>query len=275
MSTSPVLVVGGTGQVGSAVLRALAAAGRPGRSAGRGGEVRLDHDHPGSYAAALDGVEAMFVSLPDRPDAAEVEGRLLTAAELAGVRRVVKLSAASAGWEPPRSFGVSHRRAEEQLRSRDVAWTILRPTVFQETIALFCDDAAKGRMLTPRCRSAVAFVAVDDVAAVAAQALIDDDLAGQTLELTGPAALGFGDIAHQVGTILGRRVRHIGLPHAIARRALPRAAGIPPWLANEIVDLFGGLDAGLQRHVTDDVERVLERQAFPLDGRLAELLGWG
>lgn len=269
------LVIGGTGRVGRAVLRELAALGHDALPAGRRAEVPIDHDRPDSYGPALAGRRRLFVAVPDRPDSAQVERRLFEEAAAAGVERVVKLSAASAGWDPPRSFGVAHAEAEQALRAGPMAWTVLRPTVFQETIGLFCDDAAKGRMIVPRCKAPVAFVAVDDVAAVAARALTTDELAEATLTVTGPAGLTFDEVAAQVGRVVGRTVRHRSMPRALARRVLPRVAGMSPWLAGEIVDLFAGLDAGLQRTPSDVVERVLGRPATPLGVGIETIVGGG
>ncbi|MEM9891361.1 MAG: NAD(P)H-binding protein [Actinomycetota bacterium] len=269
----PVLVVGGTGRVGAAVARLLSERGHAVRVAGRAAEVRVDHDDPASYAPALVGVSTVFAALPDRPDAAAVEARLHAAAAEAGVGKVVKLSAASAGWRPPASFGVAHRQGEQTLASSPMRWTILRPTVFQETIAIFGQDAVRGRLVVPRCRDRVAFVSVDDIAEVAVEALTRADLDGATLELTGPEALSFDDVAAALGRTLGRRVRHVAVPRPIARRVLPLVAGLSRWEAGQVVDLFAGLDAGRQRRVTDDVSMVLGRPASPLGDRLGALVG--
>lgn len=268
-----ILIVGGTGKVGGAVLRALVRQGHAALSASRSGDVTMDHDSPATYANALAGVEVMFVALPDRPDAAQIERRLYRAAQDAGVRKVVKLSAASAGWERPKSFGVGHRASEEALTSSELAWTILRPTVFQETIELFCSDVAKGRMVVPRCKGAVSFVAVEDVADVAVSVLLGDDEDREILELTGPEALTFDDLADALGSVLSRTVKHYSMPRSLARLVLPRVTDMSPWVANQVVDLFAGLHDGLQSQVTTDVERVLGRPASPVATRINALAG--
>lgn len=269
---APVLIVGGTGQVGAAVADQLRGRGVPIRIAGRRSEVVLDHDDPATYEPALAGVRQMFVALPDRPDAAEIERRLYAAASSVGVEQVVKLSAASAGWDPPVSFGVAHRAGEAALRATSMRWTILRPNVFQETIAMFCDDVSKGRMIVPRCTAPVAFVAVNDVAEVAATALTDDTLDHRILTLTGPVALRFDEVAHMVAEHLGRSVRHRAMPRPIARRILPLVAGMPRWRAGQIVDLFAGLDQGGQAKVSGDVAAALGRSGSPLEVRLPHIL---
>lgn len=266
--TGSVLVVGGTGRVGRVVARLATTAGYDAATASRHGQVVLDHDDLSTLPTALKGVDRLFVAIPDRPDMAEIEGRLYTHAVAAGVRRIVKLSAASAGWEPPSSFGKAHRQGEEMLQGLPVEWTILRPVVFQQTIDLFCGDLAKGRMVVPSRSGAVAFVDAEDVAAVGAAALTRDDLVGKTLNLTGPRAWTFSEIAAQLSVNCGRRVRHIYVPRPIARRLLPVVTDMPRWLVDQIVDLLKGLDQGLQREVTTDVNDVLQRDPQPVEPNL-------
>jgi uncharacterized protein YbjT (DUF2867 family) len=107
------------------------------------------------------------------------------AAERAGVRRFVQISSMGAG-QPPRpgtdevwaAYIAAKTAAEDDLRSRDLDWTIVRPGGLTDApptgrIRLAAPPVPRGTV--PRA----------DVAAVIA-ALLDDPGAGhQTLELTG------------------------------------------------------------------------------------------
>jgi uncharacterized protein YbjT (DUF2867 family) len=107
------------------------------------------------------------------------------AAEQAGVRRFVQISSMGAG-QPPRpgtdevwaAYIEAKTAAEDDLRSRDLDWTILRP-------GRLIDAPATGRIrlaAPPVSRGAIPRA---DVAAVIAGLLDEPGTRHQTLELTG------------------------------------------------------------------------------------------
>ncbi|GAA4627150.1 NAD(P)H-binding protein [Actinoallomurus vinaceus] len=106
------------------------------------------------------------------------------AAERAGVRRFVQVSSMGAG-KPPEpgrddvwaAYINAKTAAEEDLRERDLDWTILRP-------GRLTDDPAAGRVLLAESvpRGAVTRA---DVAAVIAALLDTPGTTGRTLELVG------------------------------------------------------------------------------------------
>jgi uncharacterized protein YbjT (DUF2867 family) len=107
------------------------------------------------------------------------------AAEQAGVRRFVQISSMGAG-QPPRpgtdevwaAYIAAKTAAEDDLRSRDLDWTILRP-------GRLTDAPATGRIrlaAPPVSRGAIPRA---DVAAVIAGLLDEPGTRHQTLELTG------------------------------------------------------------------------------------------
>lgn len=266
MTAGPVAVLAATGRVGSLVVRALRAARVDvralGRTASGAGAVHVDLADPSTLRPALAGCGALLLCTPDAPDQAEREGLVIAAASDAGVGHCVKISAQSAGLDPPVSFGVAHARSEQVLRRRPMTWTVVRPTVFQQTLLLFARDVAGGRpLIAPAGRGAVAFVDTADVADVAVAALTRPDLHGRTLTVTGPRAVTFAEVADLLSARLGRRVRHLSPPLPLARRVLPRATGMPRWQSDLVVDLFAVLQRGAQADPTRAVPDVLGRPA--------------
>ena len=97
-----ILITGVTGQVGSAALNALVAAGAEIRALVRDPSafaapegvqvVQGDFDDDTSMAKALKGVAVMLLAGRDSPDSVSQHRRVLTQVRQAGVRHVVKLS---------------------------------------------------------------------------------------------------------------------------------------------------------------------------------------
>ncbi|WP_378742415.1 SDR family oxidoreductase [Nocardia brasiliensis] len=109
--------------------------------------------------------------------------RLADTAERAGVRRFVQISTMGAGQPPaPGSDEVwaayidAKTQAENDLRERDLAWTILRP-------GRLVDSAGTGLVTLAAPRVPRGDIARADVAAVLAELLPATHTAGATLEL--------------------------------------------------------------------------------------------
>jgi uncharacterized protein YbjT (DUF2867 family) len=107
------------------------------------------------------------------------------AAERAGVRRFVQISSMGAG-QPPQpgtdevwaAYITAKTAAEDDLRSRDLDWTILRP-------GHLTDDPAAGRVQLAAPPVPAGAVSRADVAAVIAALLHEPGTSHQTLELVG------------------------------------------------------------------------------------------
>lgn len=265
-----ILVTAAGGRVGRAVCAALANRGEtcralvrdPARAAQAGLDPALcvagDLDRPATLAAALDGVQALFLAGPDSADLAAREAAVIDAAAAAGVSRVVKLSAFAAGLEPPVSFGLGHAGAEAHLAASGLQWTVLRPYMFMQTLLEFARPVAGGNLPMPLGRGRIALVDVRDVAAVAAACLVDTRSTGQALVLTGPEALSGAAMAATLAEAMQRPVRYRAAPAWLAG-LLMRAEGTPPWERRMRLALFAMLAADGEAPVNDNVARMSGR----------------
>jgi uncharacterized protein YbjT (DUF2867 family) len=262
--TEPVLVCGAAGQIGSLLRAALDGAGVPwiGLSrrppAGAGAQWRAaDFERRSSLDPALDGVGTVFLASSDHPRQDQLEIAMIDACRSRGIKRVVKLSAQSAGHDPPVSFGVLHARAEQALRESGMAWTLLRPVFFMQSLLFFAPSIRGGKLIAATGQGAVAFVDARDVAAVAAAVLARPaEHEGRVHTLTGPRALGFPALAELLSKVTARRVRHISPPRWFARLVLPFVSGMPRWRSNMVVDLMSSIAAGAQSVPTNTIAEI-------------------
>lgn len=215
----PVLVTGALGNVGRAVVAELVAAGRAVRAAdldatsvadtfGADVEaVRLDYTDPATWSA-FDGVQTMFVVRP--PQLSRVQRDMvpsLEAARAAGVDHMVLLSLQGAD----RNSFVPHAKLEAWLRDSGVGWTFVRPSFFMENLTTTHrrDIAERGDILVPAGDGRTSFVAVHDVARVAAAALADPAAhLHRAWTPTGPEALTYAEVASILTQVLGRPIRY-------------------------------------------------------------------
>jgi uncharacterized protein YbjT (DUF2867 family) len=283
---SRILVLGATGQVGSALCGELMARGHEvwgvtrsdaaaGRLVQRGitpvvGDIRnLD-----ALGPRLAGFDAVFLASSDARDQDSTETALIGCLRDNGTPHVVKLSAQSAGLEPPVSFGIQHRNAERALEQSGLGFTLLRPTFFQQSLLLMSGDVARKKAITaPMGKGRAAMVDVRDVAAVAARCLTDPEHhAGKTYTLTGPQAHGFADVTEKLTALLGVKVGYTSPPAPVARLVMPFLTGMPRWKASLLVDLLVAIRNGAQQQVSRDVALVTGKEPRSLDAFLTEHL---
>lgn len=249
------LLLGGAGTTGRRVARRLRAAGLSVRVTSRThGDVRLDLDDPSTWSAALDGVGAAYLIEPDLGQ--RRLSRLVDAAALAGVRRLVLLSAP----------GVENNQAhplwpvEEAVKGSGVEWTIVRPNWFAQNFSetFWSPGIRAGVLALPTGDGATAFVDAEDIADVVAAALTQEGHDGQTYELTGPRALTFGEACDLIGRAADRTIRHVDLsPEAFIQAQL--AHGVPAEAAKQLAGIYTSIRDGLAATVFDGVQRALGR----------------
>jgi uncharacterized protein YbjT (DUF2867 family) len=224
--------------------------------------VRFDWDDPDCWAAATEGVAAVYVVRPDRPDAPELIGDLLEGLPLDA--HVVLLSERSADQVGPDGWAV---RAERAVRGSGRSWTVLRPSWFMQVFtdprfyrASVVDD---GELPFPGGGASVAWIDARDIAAVAERALLDDGAAGQVHELSGPQSLSLPETAARLARAVGHPVVHreLGIDDAVTgMTGFDRELGVLT---------FERVRDGVFAGVTDAVERLTGRPARSLEEFLA------
>ena len=260
------LILGGTGRTGSLLAGKLAPRGIAARTASRrGADVRFDWDDPATHAEALADVDRLYLVTPVlRVRYAEQVAGFLDLAEAAGVRHVTFLSTYNADQAPE---GIDIAAVEADLAARQaVTHSILRPAWVMQN---FTDDhlpLIDGVITAPSGGGAEAFVDAEDIAAVAAETLLDPGAhAGARYTLTGPQALTFREVADSITAVAGRPVFY----HDIDQEAWisgALAAGVPAdyavmlrWLTGAIISGHGSVPAG-------DIEKVTGRPSASFRG---------
>lgn len=260
-----ILVTGATGNIGRPLVQLLVDAGVRVRAVSRSAPA-----FPGSVgivpcaAAGMPGVDAVFLN--SRALIGELEATV-ECAQAAGVRKLVALSAINADddddRQPSRVRGDRNRECEQLAVGSGLDWVSLRPSVFASNFAgMWSGQIKAGDVVSgPYAQAATAVIADADIAAVAAVALLTDDLDGTRIPLTGPQSLTNTELVRAIGVALGRDLRYTELPPAAVRERFA-AIGFPAAFADAYIGL---LEAGVGRPalVTDEVPRILGRPATP------------
>jgi uncharacterized protein YbjT (DUF2867 family) len=261
---SKILVTGATGNVGAHVVHELNARGAtvrafvrdPERASARLGDVEMatgDLGDPASIAAAIDGIDRVFVTSADGPDKVAHECAVIDAAAAANVDLVVKLSALHASSRSALPAFGWHGDIEAHLQRSGVPAVVLQPSFFMSNLLMVAAGVADtGTLYAPTGGAKVAMIDARDVAATAAAVLTGDGYAGRTLQLTGPDAITFDDIADAIAAVTARPVAYVDLSAAEAR---PRFEGapVPEWLRRQLAGVFDLIRDGEFAQTTDTV----------------------
>src|ERR671938_1944840 len=187
-----ILVTGATGTLSSEVVKQLlsakgerkeediivkAAARSADDSTFRNLEVQaieLDFNNRSTLAAALKGVDKLFLLTPFQSNILDLTSNLVNEAKNARVKYIVKQSVMGADVEPGITPGILHRQAEKIIEESKISFTFLRPNFFMQNFVNFYSHSIKtqGAFYVPAADAKVSFVDVRNIAAVAVQALV-------------------------------------------------------------------------------------------------------
>src|SRR4051812_40530577 len=263
-SPSTILVTGATGNVGSELVRLLAAGETPVRALIRD-EARAaalpagveavvgDLNRPETLAPALDGVGAVHLlsGYAGLADALERMGA-------AGVERATLLSSSAVpGGDTTNAVARYHIESEAAIRASGLAWTFLQPNGFMSNALEWAEALRHGDVVTaPFAGVRTAQIDPLDIAAVAAIALTTGRLDGRSLRLSGPEALLAADRVAILGSVLGRDLRLEPQSDVDTRAAM--GATMPPEYVDAFFSFFadGTLD---ESEVLPTVEEVTGR----------------
>jgi uncharacterized protein YbjT (DUF2867 family) len=267
-----ILVIGGTGTVGSEVVRLLLARRIPTRILVRNPHpacprvvhtvehVVGDLDRPEFLPRALDGIDRVFLLTRQTSRQLDQELAVINAVAAAGVEQIVKLSVFRADDKSPLQIARQHRAAERALERSGVEHAVLRPPFFMQNLPRMVRD---GALRTAARDGRVAMIDARDVAAAAVTALTRHGHTGRTYTLTGPEALTFDDAATVLTRQTGRPVRHVRVPPEGVRAGL-LAAGAEAWFAADMALLHQMLADGYEDVVTGDLAPLLDAPPRPL-----------
>jgi uncharacterized protein YbjT (DUF2867 family) len=238
-----ILIVGATGILGGMIARQLLEAGKQVRILARENSpaeqmaqqgmatspqsllaagvepVYGDLKEPASLASAVEGIDTVITTAnsamrggEDNLQAVDVEGNrnLIEAAQQAGVKHFIFVSALGATPDSPVPFMQAKGQTEERLRHSGMTYTILAPNVFMEVWipAVVLGPVMVGEPVTliGEGRRKHSFVAIQDVAAFVANAVDNPAAYNQYIAIGGPEPTSWQEIVAVTGQVLGRKI---------------------------------------------------------------------
>lgn len=244
---SKIVVIGGTGTVGSQTVKELVKRGAAvrvmTRSANRIASLPQGVEgvtgsmlEPDSLPAVFAGADMLFLLTPlDRDETAQGIDAV-DAAVGAGIRRIVYLSVHHADKALTIPHFVSKLPIEGVIRASGVEYTILRPNNFFQNDLAVLDAIRAGVYPQPTGSVGMHRVDVRDIAEAAAIALTEPRHSGKTYSLVGPRAWTGTEIAEMLTRHLGKPVMYVG--EDLKAWVAQVRAFMPGWLVRDLEIMF-------------------------------------
>ncbi|GAN61631.1 NAD(P)-dependent oxidoreductase [Acetobacter cibinongensis] len=278
-------VSGASGQLGSAVVQALAetvaaenlvAISRTPKTdrtyAGRLG----DYDQSETLVAAYQGLDRLLL-IPGADLRPGIRSRQMLAAvdaaAQAEVGHVFLLSATGTQREGESAVGAAYWHSEQALiKSAIPAWTILRMSYFSETLVEEVRMSLTAGGLAMLEDSRISFVSRGDVAKAAAAALTSEGHEGAIYQLTGSEALLGEAVCRLVAQQIQRPFALNVMPAEVLRAGLLKT-GLPDVVADAVVSMKARQARGAYDIVSGDIVRLTGGTPCSLAEILASIAG--
>jgi uncharacterized protein YbjT (DUF2867 family) len=253
-----ILIAGGTGTLGTEVVRLLTARGLEVRILTRdaaravhergdlveivSGDVQDARAVERATAGArtvVSAIQGFGGADPAGPQAVDRQGNtnLIRAAKEGETEHFVLVSIHGAAPDHPMELFRMKYQAEQELKASGLAWTIVRPTAYMETWGTLIGEPLlkSGRTrIFGRGENPINFVSAKDVARFVELAVLDPAMRGEAVEVGGPENLSMEQFARTFQAVSGKagKVGHVPLPMMRLMSVMMRP--VNPTLAGQI-----------------------------------------
>ncbi|TWJ03173.1 NAD(P)H dehydrogenase (quinone) [Mucilaginibacter frigoritolerans] len=225
-----------------------------------------DYDDYESLVNAFNEIDTLYmVSNTDVAKRITQQDNVVEAALETGVTHIVYTSylrKTETEDSPIRAVAAGHLNTEAKLKESGITYTILKHGTYTEMIPVFAgyDVLTKHLIYVPAGDGKTSFVTRNELAEAGAIILLDETgkYANKSLELTGPKALSWGDVADIIGSITNLPIKYIS-PSEDEYKKVAIEAGVPAGYVN----LFANFSK-----VTKD------REVDKTTGTLEDVLGY-
>ncbi len=280
-----IVVTGATGRTGASAALELAARKIPVRALVRNAEkaaklqaagVQLalgDVDDPQALAAAMQGASRVLVCLPNGEPQLRREKAIADAAVAAGAKHIVKISSVEAHAHMKNPVHQTHWQSEEHIRSKGVAWTMVRPTFYmQNFLGSGATIKSESKFYFPfGDKGMAALIDSRDAGWFAGHVLATDGHANQSYDITSRDKMSFHQVAEVFSRVLGRTISYVP-QDPVAYKAFLGKFVTSQWHLDAVCNIFAEIANGYSVPVTDTFKQVSGREPLSLEGFVREFL---
>jgi NAD(P)H dehydrogenase (quinone) len=195
-----------------------------------------------------------------------------TKAGAAGVKHIVYTSTPNADPGSTNPLLADHGQTEVALAASGVPWTALRNSFYAEALKGFLDLLlVNGQLLIPEGSAKHSWISREDCARATTGALIGKLTTTGPVDVTGPEAFSFADLASRLSSLSDHQITAFALPDQEIIAQIT-AKGVPAEAANSTVRLISWVAREASSTPTDTVERAWSTKPTSIDFILRTLV---
>jgi uncharacterized protein YbjT (DUF2867 family) len=279
--TKPVVIVGSSGNIGTATIKALHAFPKLPvkvgvRDVAKFGSlpasfqvIHADMSDLSSLDAAFKGAESVLVIPPSTEDRASLAINAINAAKIAKVHHIILVSLATVDVKIDHIFQKQFQAMEYALKSTGVKHTIVRLPMFVDNLwgnaeSVKTQGAFYGAVHPD---APYAPVVVSDVGEALARILNHPhSYHNKILRLTAPTSATHNHIAEYFSRALGKPIKYVHVTPETAKQAM-LGKGYPEWQVDGMLEYYKLIEAGVPEATvpTTDLQRILGHGGTSVD----------
>lgn len=267
--TDKILVIGGTGNIGYPLIKYLnqknisviAGSHNPNKAADKFQNLNhvtvkdFDFLDSSTFESAFNGVNKVFFVRP--PQLANPQKDMLPFLKYAQqqkIDQIVFISLLGVEKNPM----TPHHQIEQMILDLNLPYTFIRPSFFMQNLDTThqLDIQKNHDLFIPAGNSRTSFIDTRDIGEIAGIALLNDKYLYQKLNITGPMALSYQEIAQIMTQVLGTTITY-SKPSLWKFRKIMLQRGMKKDFVNVMVMLYLITQLGNAKEVTDTAEKVL------------------
>jgi len=263
-----IIVLGATGNIGTAVLKNLqnkdvevfAGVRAPSDfdkvSALGASPVMVNFTNQESLNEALKGKQRVFLVTPLMQNPEVITQMVINAYKENGLKHFVRSTAVGADSKGQIQMARWAGSSEDLIKDAEVNYTILRPASFLQNFINFHSQTIKEHsgFYAPTGDAKYALLDINDLGKVAALALTTEDHFGKTYNLSGMAYTN-AEIAETLSHVLDKQVSYIDIPEEKAKESM-LSNQMPDWMVNAMMELNYIIKQGWAAGYSEDFKNI-------------------
>ncbi|MFZ1292144.1 MAG: NmrA family NAD(P)-binding protein [Melioribacteraceae bacterium] len=220
--------------------------------------VKFDYFDSDTFDSTFENVQKLLLVSP--PSYFGIQDKVINAIESAiknEVELIVNISAISIESELDKPM----KAIEEHIKKSGVAHVFIHPNVYMQNFNdLFRDlIISEEEIAIPADSAKVSFVDVRDVADVAVQTLLEDNLKNNTFNLTGKQALNLHVVSYLFSEALNKEIKYKNISEDVFEKLL-QSANWPTGTITGTLQLCEHIKNGKIDFVTNDIQKILNKE---------------
>ena len=265
-----ILVTGATGNVGSLLVEKLQNKGAdfvagisprhdPDEFEAKGIKaVVYDFKEPASLVSAMQGIDRLFALVPFTPYMVQNSADMVSAAQEAGVKYILRQSAIGADPDSDHALMKVQGTMDQGVIDSGIDYTIIRPNSFMQNYIFYYGSFIKkeNTLYLSQGDGKSSMVDVQDVADVAAEILLDPQPhSGRIYDITGGKALTNQDVVEIISKATGKDVTYVPIDDSMAEMGMLQM-NLPDWIIEKMMSLHRFIREGRATPVSNTVIQV-------------------